>query len=354
MDLPFNIFGIGSRPKSHLGIDIGTLSIKIVEISDDNGRPKLENYAMLTNYDLMTQEAQIKKAFGGKAKIMLERLLKEAGMSAAEVNMSVPIFSSFLTVMDLPKMSDLELANAVQFEAKKYIPVSLDTVAIDWSVIGSSANGNTLVLLIAIPRELINEYTVIAKETSLKLLAIELETVAAARALIGNDPVPTMLVDMGSRDTTVSVVDGGHLQISHSIEMSGEDLTRALAKGLNIDWRRAEELKKQTGLKIGESGDQVASILFPLLNTVTDTIISLMGIYFSKANKKIEKLIIYGGASKMPGLVEYLNDRLKIDVVVGNSFGRIAYPEKLKSAIGEISHEFTVAIGLALRSLQQQ
>lgn len=364
MDLSFNIFGIGSRPKSYLGVDVGTLSIKMVELSNENGRPKLENYGILTRYDVamknMAQDGaeRMPKIFGGEASLMLKRLFKEGKIEARNANMSVPIFSSFLTVMELPQMPESELVNAVRFEAKKYVPVSLDNVMIDWSLIGAIRNGapgqaeKVLVLLIAIPKDLINEYMSIAREADMKLLTIELETVSAARALVGNDPIPTLLIDMGSRDTTISVVDGGFLRISHSIETSGEDLTRVLANGLNISWRRAEELKKESGLKIMDNNDQITNVFTPLLDIIIKATQDIINLYFSKTKKKIEKLIIYGGASKMPGFSEYLNSRLKMDVVVGNPFSRVACPEKLKSAINEIGHEFTVAIGLALRALQ--
>ncbi len=358
MASPFNIFGIGSKPKSYLGIDVGTLSIKIVELSNEDNRPKLENYAILTDYNLalrdLVQDGAEKtpKVFGGEANPMLRRLIKAGEIEAREINMSVPIFSSFLTVMELPQMSELEVAKAVQFEAKKYVPVSLDSVVIDWSLIGTSGDGKILILLVAIPKDLINEYTNIAREADLKLLTIELETISAARALIGNDPVPAVLMDMGSRDTTISVVDNGSLRISHSIETSGEDLTRALANSLNISWRRAEELKKENGLKVMDNNSQITSVLSPLLDIIINATQNIIDIYFSKTKKKIEKLIIYGGASKMPGFAEYLNSRLKMDVVIGAPFSRVTYPEKLKPAIDEIGHEFTIAIGLALKALQ--
>ena len=358
MALPFNIFGFESKPKSYLGIDIGTLSIKIVEFSDENGRPKLENYAILTDYGLalrnLVQDGveRTPKVFGGEASSMLRRLVKAGGIEAREINMSVPIFSSFLTVMELPQMSELEVASAIQFEAKKYVPVPLESVVIDWSLISTNVDGKILVLLVAIPKDLINEYSIIARETGLKLLTIELETVSAARALVGNDPVPAVLMDMGSRDTTISVIDNGSLRISHSIETSGEDLTRVLANSLNISWRRAEELKKENGLKIMDNNNQITSVLTPLLNIITNATQNIIDIYFSKTKKKVEKLIIYGGASKMPGFAEYLNSRLKMDVVIGAPFSRVVYPEKLKPVIDEIGHEFTIAIGLALKALQ--
>ncbi|MDO8574959.1 MAG: type IV pilus assembly protein PilM [bacterium] len=349
MALPFNIFSIGKEPKSYLGVDIGTLSIKVVELSSESGRPKLQNYAILSNYNLI--ENQTPKVFGGEASLMLRRILKESAVTAKEVNMSAPIFSSFLTVMELPPMSESEITSAIQFEAKKYIPVPLDSVLVDWSLIGSTPD-KILILLIAIPKDLVNEYAAVAKEADLKLINLELETMSAARALIGNDPVPAVLVDMGSRDTTISVVDGGRPIISHSIETSGEDLTRGLASSLNIGWRRAEELKKEQGLKIMDSNSQISGVLTPLLDIIVNATKNIIDLYSSKAGKKIEKLIIYGGAAKMPGFVEYLNKNLGFDAFIGNPFGKIIHDEKLNPVIKDIGHEFAIAVGLALKAMQ--
>lgn len=352
MALPFNIFNVGRGSKNYLGVDIGTLSIKMAEFSNENGRPKLQNYAVLSNYNLT--ENQVPKTFGGEAPLMLRRMLKESGIAAREINMSVPIFSSFLTVMELPPMPESEIASAVQFEAKKYILVPLDSVLVDWSLIGINASGKILVLLIAIPKDLVNEYTVIARESGLKLINLELETMSAARALIGNDPVPAVLIDMGSRDTTISAVDGGYLRISHSIETSGEDLTRALANSLNISWRRAEELKKEQGLRVMDNNNQINDVLTPLLGIIVNAAKNIIDLYFSKSNKKIEKLIIYGGAAKMPGFTEYLKNGLGVDAFIGNPFSKIIYEEKLNPIIKDTGHEFAIAVGLALKAMQMQ
>src|SRR3989344_888293 len=323
----FNIFGIGKDPKSYLGVDIGTLSIKIVELSNEDNRPKLQNYAILTNYGL----TESPKIFGGEAVSMLRRLLKESIAVSKEVNMSAPIFSSFLTIMELPPMSEQEIASAVQFEAKKYIPVPLESVLIDWSLIGVNGDGQISILLVAIPKDLASEYANIAKEAELKLVNLELETMSATRALIGNDPIPAALLDMGYRDTTISVVDGSHLRISHSIETSGEDLTRTLSSGLNISWRRAEELKKEHGLEVIDKNSQIGGVITPFLDIIVSATKNIIDLYFSKTNKKIEKLIIYGGAAKMPGFSEYLSKGLNIDVLVGNPFSKVIYNEKLNS-----------------------
>ena len=113
--------------------------------------------------------------------------------------------------------------------------------------------------------------------------------------------------------------------------------------------KAAEELKKQNGITMMDSNSQIANVLNPLLAIITKSIQNITDIYFGKTNKKIEKLIIYGGASKMPGFAEYLRSALAIEVTIGNPFSRVVYDEKIKPLIGEIGHEFTVATGLALK-----
>jgi len=139
----------------------------------------------------------------------------------------------------------------------------------------------------------------IAREANLKLLNIELETVSAARSLIGNDPTPSVLIDMGHRDTTISIVDRAFLRISHSVETSGEDLTRALSQNLNVSWRRAEELKKQNGIKAINSNDQMIKVLTPMIDIIADAASNVIDLYTSRSRKKVEKLILCQGTSRL-------------------------------------------------------
>jgi len=358
----FNFFGFGQ--KTYLGIDIGTASIKIAELSKEKGRPKLENYAILESYkflDVLTDDSAMtnrsRRVFGGEATEMIKRLIGKANIAVKETNMAVPIFSSFLTVMDLPMMNETELAQAVQFEARKYVPVSLEQLVIDWNLIGQTpptANdqGHLQVLLVAIPRELIDEYVDTARNTGLAVSAIELETVSATRALMGSDPTPTVILDVGARDTTISIVDQGFLRISHSIETSSEDLTRVLSKALNISLRRAEELKRERGVAVIREESEVASVILPLLDIISSSIQQIIDLHHSKTQRKIEKLIMYGGAANMPGLAEYFSKKLKIDITYANPFSRIIYPQKLEPIIKKIGSELAIALGLALRDMQ--
>lgn len=378
--MPFNLFG--SKQETFIGLDIGTSSIKVVELSSDNGRPKLENYGILEN---LTFTGTLPQAplpvsgmlptgiFYGQAVPMTRHLFAKAEMGKNKVSVAAPIVSSFLTVMSLPPMSEEELAGAIQFEAREYVPVPLEQLILDWAVIGSTmqgignnhqsaANAQSLppqtnhqklqVLLIAIPRDLVTEYARIASEIGLDLTAIELETVSAARAIVGSDPTPTAILDLGARSSTISIVDGGFLQISHAVDTSGEDLTRALARGLNINTHRAEQLKRERGLKSWVGEAEIASVITPFLSVIVSSLQNIMQLHIEKTGRKVEKAVLYGGAANLFELDKFLAEKLNMEVSFAAPFKRVIYPKELDPIIGHLNITLTVALGLALRNFQ--
>lgn len=362
--MPFSFFGLKSQ--NFFGVDIGTSSIKIVELSSANGRPKLENYGILDNvsfvenlpaHPLPLSGLLPTGIFFGQAAEMLKRLSQNAGIRFGRVNMSVPVFSSFLTLMELPVMSEQEITQAIQFEAREYVPIPLEQVFLDWAIVGQvhKANANSpaqdriQVLLIAIPRDLVSEFTTIASQAGFELAAAELETASAVRILIGNDPTPIVLLDIGARSSVVSVVDQGFLQISHAVETSGEDITRALAQGMNISTKRAEQLKRERGLRVMSGEAEISSIITPFIDVIISSVKNIAEIHFSKTGHKVEKLIVYGGMSSMVDLDKYLSQKLDLEVSVASPFKKIIYPEKLEPIINNLGIELTVALGLALR-----
>lgn len=366
--MAFNFFG--SKSENFFGVDIGTSSIKIVELSSENGRPKLENYGILDNISFVENLPASPLPlsgilptgiFFGQAAEMTKRLAQKSGIKLGRVNMSVPIFSSFLTLMDLPAMSETEVAQAIQFEAKEYIPIPLEQVVLDWTILGQApqatdqAQGQSQrmqVLLIAIPKDLISEYTKIASQAGFELAAIELETASAARVLVSNDPTPVALLDIGARSSTVSIVDQGFLQISHAVETSGEDITRALAQGLNISSKRAEQLKRERGLRVISGEGEISSIVTPLIDVIISNVKNIMDIHSAKTGHKVEKLIIYGGMSSLIDLDKYLAQKLNLDISVAAPFKRIVYPQKLEPIINNVGVDLTIALGLALRDFK--
>jgi type IV pilus assembly protein PilM len=357
----FNLFG--GKPKTCLGIDIGTSSIKVVQLKRSEGRYKLETYGELQTYGYLERlndpfQTKNLQLLESQVAEMLGKIMKEAGITTKKVALSIPIFSSFISVVDLAPMSEKELSHALVFESKRYIPVSLDEVKIDWEVIDKQvADSKDLfkfrVLLVAVPKEVITKYLRIARNLGLEVLALELENFSYTRSLVGNDLSTTCVLDFGARSTSFTIVDKGFIQMSHSLDIAGTELTKALAHSMGIDFKRAEIYKKERGLdhKELEAGREIKEVILTLIDKIIFEIERAIASYESKTKRKVAKLILSGGSGNLFGLDEYLKNKLKIDIISGNPWAKVVYPSIIEPALKEIAPKFAVAVGLAMREI---
>src|SRR3989344_6012796 len=130
------------KVRRQLGIDIGTSSIKVVELERQGKHLSLQNYSLIEGLDFFGSATVINantpstlKMSENDIAVILKQALDAAKIKTTSVIMSIPVFSSFLTVMEVPQMSVKELESAVPFEAKSYIPVPLSEVVLDWLII---------------------------------------------------------------------------------------------------------------------------------------------------------------------------------------------------------------------------
>jgi len=364
------------KPSSFLGIDIGTMGIKIVQLGREKNKLKLETYGLLETYDsfeLLNNSLRIKNSasLNNRVSELLSEVIQKSKVTAKRAAMSIPIFSTFSTLVELPDMSDNEIRSAMPFEARKYIPIPLDEVILGWSVVGrkddqreGELNGRKLkkvqILLVAISKEIAKRYTQIAKLAGLKVDVLETESFSLARSLIRNgsgqgfDPV--VIVDIGSRTTNIIVVGGdGLVMKNHSVDMSGDEITRALSYGLGVDFERAESLKRNFGLGCqGISGKKIYEIAIPLADVVVAEVEKMMRYYFSKRGKQVKKIILTGGSANLKGLDSYFNKKLGLTIERGNPWKGLSYPDSLSPILREIAPSFSVAVGLAIAGFDRK
>ena len=351
----FNLFS----PKGNLGIDIGTASIKIVELEKKNGRFNLLNYGLfeLTNVKSANAGGLIEKSIlklpDEEISWGIKEVLKKSKIASKNAVASIPSFSTFATVIQLPYLSEDELAKTIPFEARKYIPIPLDEVVLDWSIIGVSGEGlnpTVEVFLAAVPKDETGRYQKIAAGAGLSLRALELENSALIRALLGNDLSPTAIINIGGRSTSILIVNKGYEQLSHNYEVGGFEITKSIARSLNVSLEKAESLKKRLGLKeVDENiiNDAMISLIDMMAFEAKNTISS----FETSRGQKVGHVLLVGGMINMPNFLAHFKERLGRDVSAGNAFARITYPQGLSSAVGELSSTFAVAAGLAMREV---
>ena len=345
------IFSAGAK-RQYLGVDIGSTSIKVVELRDVNHVPELVTYGL----------AEL--PFGGfhgendavirDIAVTVAATCAKAGVKTTKAMTALPTYAVFTSVISLPKLSKSELASAIRWEAKKVIPLPIEDMVLDpQSLPEPGPNGTVRVLLTGAPKNMVERYIKIFKQTGLNLLSLETEGFALIRSLIGRDRSPTMILDLGASSTDIMVVDEGIPHLNRSIDIGGLAITKAIARSLNVAPERAEQFKYDVGIGALESPTSeipktVAAALAPILNEIKYTITLSQG----QSHRTIEKIILTGGSGLLANFPRYLSEALSIRVYIGDPWARVRYPLELKGVLQESAARFAVAVGLAMRDIK--
>jgi type IV pilus assembly protein PilM len=337
--------------KSYLGIDIGSSSIKIVELKNQGGKAMLSTYGFSENLDDLDQASPEKIA------AIINKICAEAGMVSRKAVSALPTFSVFSSIINLAGVSKKDLPSAINWEAKKVIPLPPEEMILDWKKIenvGQVADKNNVkVLLTGAPRTLVKRYIEIFKNAQINLLSLETETFALVRSLLGNDKSTVMIVEIGAKTTSFTVIDQSIPTLNRSIDVGGWTITKAISHSLNIGLERAEQFKYDLGVGSFDSADNaIPKTIIESISPIVNEIKYALNLFQSKDNKKVDKIILSGGSALLMNFTEYLSKILKINVVAGNPWAAISYPVDLKPLLDEIAPRMAIAIGLALREME--
>lgn len=341
------------KSKTNLGIDIGASAIKLVELESVKERYVLKTYGVFpfSEYGASQGEdfyATLPKLLDEHIVEMLKKLMQLTAVEATAARVSIPVYSSFSTLIDLPQMPEKEIASAIPYEAKKYIPVPLADVILDWSIIEKPApdspDKNIQILLVAVLKEVIEKYSRIVQSAGLGIQFMEAETFSLARSLVGNDKSAIVMADIGARSTTISIVDRGFIRISHNLEIGGVELTKRISEKMKLTPEKAEVLKKSR-----ETWPELEEVFFSVLDRTIKEINKITNLYQAKYNRSVEKYIVCGGGANLFGLIDFFASQLAAEVTLGNPFARIVYPPMIQPIIKDIALPLAVAAGLAMR-----
>lgn len=334
--------------KNRLGVDIGTASIKIVELAKESNRFQLINYG---SFDL-EQSNDTAKLSNQDITAGITSILRHANMKSRDAIASIPSFPTFATTITMPSLSEEEIAKAMPFEARKYIPIPLSEVQLDWAMVNvKKEQKNTVeVFLVAVPKEEVGRYQTIMKAAGLNLRALELENFALIRALVGNDASPIVVVNIGGRSTSILIVENGFQRASHDYEIGGFEITKSIARALGVNIERAEKLKRSFGIRDADDNivRQAMSSLVDMMAFETNKTIHN---YEDQHKTKIARILLVGGLANMLDFSQYFSQKLGRDVSLGNSLARVIIPSPLESLRTELNSTFVVSVGLAMREI---
>lgn len=362
-----NIASYFKKIKGHsIGIDLGSNNLKVVELHKVGGKIKLKNYALVKMNKILTRD-ELRK-FSGR---LVSKVLKEMSVGEKEVNIAIPSYSSLITLVEVSGQTEDEIKREVEYEAAKYIPVDLNEVVFDWQIIESNVltnsknqNGEEIegnksgiglkqnkVLLVSVMKDISSKYQKSFNNNNLKIDSIEVDCFSSQRSLLPDDKKSYVILDIGGKITNVIGVYRGQLLFNRNIDLAGEKITELIAKSLKVSKARAEKVKVEQGFE-SDSKTVIKNILEPTFDSIVEQAQKNIEEFDEFKGEKIEKLILSGGTSELRGVKKYIQSKMKTEVVYGNPWSKIEYPEEIKKKIISSGPYFSVAVGLALIGLE--
>lgn len=361
-----NIFSLSSLTKEDegsVGIDIGSSAIKVVQIKRVDGVATLETYGELALGPYANVE--IGRATNLDPSRLAEALvdiIREASVTSTKAALSISYASSFVTILSLPPtVQESQLASMVPIEARKYVPVPINEVSLDWFIIpdqrgagaADTAQKPMRVLLAAIHNEALEKYKTVMQKAGLQTRFNEIEAFSSIRSsALDSDGLVTVL-DIGASSTKLYVVSRGMIERVHSMTLGSQDMTLALSSALELSVVEAEEIKRQVGIIEAENDPRIKQSLIFTLERIMYEAKRVIAAYESGAGVQVSKVVCTGGGALLKGLPEYAATYLEREVVIANPFSKVAYPAFLEDTLREAGPSFAVALGVALRNLNE-
>lgn len=338
------------RDKPLFGLDIGSSSVKVMQIDTENKQQITRGYGVASYEPDVIKDGVIEKPeeLAKAIKELFERNLV-GEITTRRAALTVPVARTYNRVMTLPQMRKKALDEAVRLEAEQYIAVPIDELYVDYSITRQTKSQFEL-LAVAAPRPIVDSYLVLTDMLGLDVAAIE-TTISASSRLIANaerSDMPTILVDCGSLSVDITIFDK-QLIVTGTVAGGGETFTDLIAKKLDVSHQVAHTIKTKYGLSMSKKQGDIQEALNPILSTLIKEIKKMIRYYEDRTNHKakIDQVITMGGGANMPGLSEYMTDQLRLparmcDPWKNISFGRLQPPHDLEKTM------YVTAAGLAL------
>ncbi len=354
------------KETSVLGIDIGSSAIKLVQIRKKRGRAVLQTYGELALGPYGGLEIGRSVALPPEKLVeALKDILRESKTTTVNCGTALPLSASLITFITIPPVPDKQVGDIVSIEARKYIPVPLSEVLLDYSIIpkeesyaseDEKAKAEKLgrdVLVVAIHNDFINQYQSVMMSGGLQPGFYEIEIFSSIRALTDQGVGTSMIFDMGSRSTKLYIIEHGALRSSHIVSKGSQDITLALSKALSITVAEAESMKRNYGLKGGPEYKELTEIITVNLDYIFYEANSALLAYQKKYAKNVSRIILTGGGVQLKGFTDLAKISFQTEIKYADPFTRLEAPAILADEFSHIGPEFTVAIGAALRRLSE-
>ena len=349
------MFGMGGS-KTIVGLDIGSSSIKAVELKKSRGEVEVVHLGLEPLASDIVVDSMIVDS--GSVSSAITKIFTENGIKSKDVATSVSGHSVIVKRIPMASMDDASLAASISTEAAQHIPFDIADVNVDYQILSEDTGGPQMdVLLVAVKKDKILNYTNVLSLAGKNAKVVDIDAFALQNCYEYNyEPAPTAtcaLLNLGASVMNINIVKGSSPLFTRDVSVGGNQYTDSLQKELDLSFDDAESLK--LGNKVGTVSEDAK---MPILQQVTEIIVLEIQKTFdffraTAAGEHIERIYLAGGSAKVPGLVEALRQEFSLPVEMLNPFQRIATGSGTQTElIDRNAGQLAVAVGLALRSFE--
>jgi type IV pilus assembly protein PilM len=342
-----------SKIKDVIGIDIGSSSVKLVQLKHLNGSFQLLNAGIVP----LPPEAIVDNTIMDSSAIVnaVKGLVTCLGVKVKDVASSISGNSVIIRKISLPVMPAEELEDQIAWEAEQYIPFDINDVNMDFQILSPDQYdpSKMIILLVASKKEIINDYVTVFNEAGMVLSVVDVDSFAVQNAFEMNHDVAFedvyALINIGASVMSINVVKDGTSLFTRDVQMGGNLYTEEIQKQLGVSGFEAESMKI---LAVEANNHELLEVLTKVNETITQEIRRSLDFYNSTASDdRITKIFVSGGSSKGYKFIESISEKVDLPVEMINPFAKLKFNEKDfdPEYLQEIGPLMTVTVGLAIR-----
>lgn len=335
-----------------VGIDIGSSSIKVVEVEDRGGVVTLTTYGELQlgpyANDAVGQSVTLDQKQEQQA---LVDVMRESAVKSKNAVFAMPLASSFVTTIGFSAAPEEDLSSRVRVEARKYIPVPIGEVTLDWAEIISDTRQGAAqrdVLLAAIQNDALTRFKILMTFAGLKEPPTEIECFSALRGVYKEGSGDIAVIDVGAISTKLYIARNGLLQRMHRVRAGGSIATKRIASALDLSFDEAEVLKRGIAKEDANYAD-VKRAHHSVYERVFQEFRQVIREYEQSLGTTVNVVYLTGGGSLFNGFNQSVSESLSKPVEYVNAFNKVAYPAFMEDMMTGLAPSFHVALGSALR-----
>jgi type IV pilus assembly protein PilM len=335
--------------KSTIGLDIGSGYLKIVQLKDTKGGYELELFEMLPLPPELIVDGSIIDSL--RLVDSLKEMARKAKVKSKDVVISMAGHSSVIIKrVALPDMSEEELYESIKFEAEQYIPFDIEDVNLDFQILGPKEEpGQMDVILVAVKRDIINEYLSVVKESGFNCQIVDVNSFALENIYEVNYEIESgkniALVNIGASTINMNILKGGMSAFTRDSAVGSNLHTEVLQREFNLTYDVAERLKR------GETVENISPHdAFSVMELASEEIIGEVNRSLEYFHEDINEVVLSGGCALVKDFPKLLAEKIGVETKVIQPFKNIKIPRKFDMTyIEEVAPILAVAAGLALR-----